>query len=321
MGIASFFRNVIDFIKTIVGIFTRPLEFIMMIIGGVIISILFVLYKILTFQPIIWLPFIVWFLVMKVVVLIIYTIVICCIILILAFVLFIIAVINAMTKGKLSKLVLCQNSPSSWYQTPNFHLGNKFERSLFCKTTCGTGYTPDELTGQYCTALPSGQPSFCPQAEVMRIFTSFNRNDSTHVYPNFNPFMNPMFNLLTPQEKEAEYKRHFMQKKRFLDTCKNTLGNYEPMILDVCSYLDMLKASKHNRLSAGDIQKLEQVCQQGFCNSKSRFFFCGKFDESKNVAAQGRSKAELVKNIVMLMILALVFMFILVFTYQFVGAV
>ena len=110
-----------------------------------------------------------------------------------------------------------------------------------------------------------------------------------------------------------------MQKQKFLNTCKNTLGNYDPMILDICSYLDMLKTTKHNRLSATDIQKLEEVCQQGFCNSKSRYFFCGKFDESKHV--EKSTKSALVKNIVLLMILALVFMFMLVFTYQFVNAV
>jgi len=319
MGIAKFFRNVLNFIRTIVGIFTRPLEFIMMIIGGIIISIMFVIYKILTVQPLIWLPFIVWFIFMKVVVLILYTLVLGGVVLIISIVLLVLAVVNSMTKGALNKLVLCQNSPSSWYQTPNFHLGNKFERSLFCKTTCGVGYTPDELTGEFCTAVKSGQPSFCPQAEVMRIFTSFNRKDRTHVYANYNPLTNPMFNFLSPQEKETEYKNYFMQKQKFLNTCKNTLGNYDPMILDICSYLDMLKTTKHNRLSATDIQKLEEVCQQGFCNSKSRYFFCGKFDESKHV--EKSTKSALVKNIVLLMILALVFMFMLVFTYQFVNAV
>lgn len=314
-GIATFmkFTPIIGLMTALLGILSKPLEFIVMIIGGLFLAVIYVIYKIFAFPPLVWVVFAIWFLIMKVVLLIIYTIVIGVVVVFICFILMIIAFINYIFKGALNKLVLCQNSPLAWYQIPNYHLGNKFERSLFCKSTCASGFRPDELTGEFCNRLPKGQPSYCPQAEVMRLFSNYSRYDMKYKYDNYDATTNFSFNMMSPQEKEVEYKKHFLNRQQYLNKCKQSLGNYNPMTIDICSSLDMLKKQGFNGLSERDIARMKAVCHQGFCNSRSRYAFCGTFGQSDK---EGSSTNELIKLFAWLLILCVIFMFILYFTYQ-----
>lgn len=311
----------LSFIGTLVGIFKRPLEFLMMVIGGIIMSIIYVLYKITVVPPLNWIIFVIWFWWTKVVFLIFYTIVIGVVILFICFFLMIISILNLLPipkRGWLNNIVLCQNSPDSWYKIPNYHLGNKFERSLFCKSTCVTGHAPDELTGEFCDRIPKGQPSYCPQAEIMRIVSDHSRNDMRYVYANYDTLTNIWFNLMTPADKETAYKHYYINRKKFFNKCENSLGTYNKMSLDFCSSLDMMKNNKFNGLSDRDIARLEKVCHQNYCDSKNRFAFCGRFGQTEK---EEKEVSELIKQIVLFMILAIVFMFTLYYTYQFASSI
>lgn len=90
------------------------------------------------------------------------------------------------------------------------------------------------------------------------------------------------------------------------------------MILNICAYTDMLRKHKYNGLSPADIKRLEEACNQGFCNSKNRHFFCGKFEESKQIQT---GNGLIIRYIVSLLITAILFVFMLVFTYQVVQSV
>jgi hypothetical protein len=298
-----------------ISILKKPLEFLIMLVGGIIIGIIFVMYKITIYPPLNWIIFIIWFWFTKVVFLILYTIVIGVIIVFICVFLLVIALLNWATKGKLSKLVLCQNSPTSWFQIPNFHLGNKFERSLFCKSTCASGHAPDELTGEFCDRVGRGQPSYCPQAEIMRIVSNHSRNDMRYVYGEYDPTTNIWFNVMSPPDKETAYKQYFFKRQNFFNKCNSSLGNYNKLTLDLCSSLDMMKKTNFNGLSSKDIARLEKVCHQGFCDSKNRFAFCGKFGKSEEVE---KSTGELIRQIVIFLLLCIIFVFLLYFTYQFV---
>lgn len=318
MGLASFFRNIGKFITMIVRIVTHPFELIQTIIAGVIISILFVIHKILSYPPLIVIPFVIWFLVMKVLVLIIYSVIICGVLLLISIILLLISIVNYMTKGKLSKLVLCQNSPNAWYQIPNFHLGNKFDRSLFCKTPCATGFVPDEMTKSFCGAIKNGEPSYCPHAEIMRILSSYSRKDRTYMYPNFSTLT---LSLANPKDKESELKKYFVRKQQYFQKCNSSLGNYEPLALSVCMHLDMLKATKFHGLNSTDILRLEDVCRQSFCNSKNKFFFCGGTVNGENSLNDNSTTSVLVKSIASLLIISLLFAIALAYTYNFTQSV
>jgi hypothetical protein len=244
-----------------------------------------------------------------------YTGVVGFIVMIICIILGIIAIINYASKGMLSNLVLCQTSPAAWYQIPNYHLANKFERSLFCKTPCITGYRIDEATGEYCNRIPKGQPSYCPQAEIMRIFSNYNKKDKLHVFANYKPFFNLWFNMKTPELKENDYKNYYLTKAKFDSTCKDKLGGYTQMTMDICASLDLLENSKdQNGLTDKDIKRLREVCSAGFCNSKNHFSFCGTFAQDDK---EEKNKAGLlIKNIIIFIVLLSIFGYTLAFTYE-----
>jgi hypothetical protein len=176
-----------------------------------------------------------------------------------------------------------------------------------------SGYYPDGLTGEFCNKVPKGQPSFCPQAEVMRLFSKEASPLERHVYEDFNPASHFFFNFMTPEQKEIVYKDYFLNRRAFLDTCTKKLSTYRPLALNICSNLDMIQRLNLNGVSQRDISRMKQVCQQGFCNSRNRHFFCGKFSPIKD---EDNKSSALIKNLVIFLITAIVFMFILFYTFQ-----
>jgi hypothetical protein len=54
------------------------------------------------------------------------------------------------------------------------------KREYYVVDNVFTGYAPD-VTGMFCIKIPQGNPSYCPQAEAMRMYTS-SRNDLTYYY-------------------------------------------------------------------------------------------------------------------------------------------
>jgi hypothetical protein len=295
-------------------LFRHPLEFITRVLCAIIISIFFVLYIILTIPPFSWLAFIVWFIVRHVLILIGFTIVSMTIFCVVAFVFIMLAVVNGFSGGSLTKLALCQTSPFAWYTVPNYQDGNKFDRGLFCNRPCAVGYSPDELTGSICNRIPLAQPSFCPQAEVMRILLKKNWTGERHIYANY--VMTPSYLLKLPKEKEEEYIKHFDQMQLFFNKCNRRLGTFNNIALDICSSLDAIKELKMNFLSDDAIQKLKEVCKQGFCNSRSRHVFCSSFSDSKAES----NGSGLLKAVIFMLVAIVLFVFLVVMTYKFVSA-
>jgi hypothetical protein len=301
---------VIGLVVSAIAILKNPLEFIMMLGVAILITIIWVIYWFTALPGVRWIPFIIWFFAVKMVPIIIYSIIMFLIIALISIVLIIIALINSATGGKLNNIVLCQNSPMSWYLTPNYHLGNKFERSLFCKSPCAGGYKPDIATGEFCERLPRGQPSYCPQAEIMRIFTRKKGFLEQHIYENFNPTKHFFFNFMTPEQKELRYKEYYLKRDKFFKSCKDTLGKYDFLSINLCANIDAL--SKMG-LSQRELSKLKEVCQQGFCDSKNHFMFCKDFGMNKE---NTQNLSQLIKDIVKFIIILLIFMFLLFFTYM-----
>lgn len=295
-------------------LFRHPLEFLTRVLCAIVISILFVFYIILTIPPFSWLAFGVWFFVTRVIVLVGTTLLSLIIFSIVGFIFVILALINEGTGGALNKIALCQTSPFAWFTVPNYQDGNKYNRMLFCNTPCMTGYTPDELTGEFCNRTPLAQPSFCPQAEVMRLLLKKNTSGERHVYANY--LMTPSYLIDTPKGKEEKYIKHFQQMQMFFDKCNRKLGNFNNIALDICGSLDAIKEQKMNFLSDDIIKKLKEVCKQGFCNSRSRHVFCSSFAESKP-EEQGNG---LIKAIISMLTAIILFLFLIVMTYKFVSA-
>lgn len=299
-------------IAIVTTLFKHPLEFITRVFCAIIISIFFVFYIILTIPPFSWISFAVWFFFRHVLVLIGFTIVSLTIFGIVAIIFLLLSLANY--NGKLTKLALCQTSPFAWFMIPNYQDGNKYDRGFFCNRPCVAGYTPDEMTGSICNRISQAQPSFCPQAEIMRILMKKNRIGERHVYANF--IMSPSYFLKKPKDKEEDYIKHFEKMQLFFNKCNRRLGTFNNISLDICSSLDAIKQLKMNSLSDDAINKLKEVCKQGFCNSKSRYIFCGSYVNSTTE----KRRDGLLKAIIQLVTFIIMFVFLLTMTYKFLKA-
>ena len=298
-------------ISIITTFFKHPLEFITRVLCAIVISVLFVFYIVLSFPPFSWIPFIVWFFFKEVLVLIGFTIISVIVFLFVAVFYGIIAIINVATGGKLNKLALCQTSPTAWFTIPNYHYGNKYDRGFFCSKPCYAGFIPDDLTGSFCERGSLAQPSYCPQAEIMRLLLKKNAVGERHVYANY--IITPSYLMKNPLEKEEDYIAHFDQMQQFQNKCKQKLGTFDDISLNICASLDAIQKSKNSKLSEATIKKLKEVCKQGFCNSKSRHVFCGSFTDSK----PEQKGNGLIKSLIYLLVCFVVFCFLIVSTYNF----
>ena len=308
--IAMFFPLVIV-ARMIIGFFQKPLEFIMLGIACLFLAVAYVIYYILSIPPFIYIVFFVWYLIFDIIPFVVYAIIMVILFAIIFVFSCLLAGINWMTNNKLSNLVLCQNSVTSWYTTPNFHMGNKFEKGLFCSRQCFPGYYPDE-TGFACAKIPRGQPSFCPQAEVMRLYSGRTK-DLNYFYKDFPVRGNIHYLMKSPEQREHTIKRHLMQKKDFLNKCQVAMQKYDYMPLNVCSSLDVLG----NSLDKNTMNRIRTVCSQAYCSSKDNYPFCAQMASTPD-----DDGGEFWKRVIKIIIMICVFMFIIMFTLQYMaGAV
>ena len=308
---ASFMRAMFQFFiiiilaRIVVGFFSKPLEFIMLGISMVFLSVIYVIYYIFYIPPFIWVPFLIWFTLFDLLPWLIYVVVMMVLFLVITLFILILAFINACTGGSLKSLVLCQNHVASWYKTPNYHLTNKYERGFLCSRQCYTGYAPDP-TGMYCIKIPKGSPSYCPQSEVMRMYTT-NRNDHKYYYKDYNIRGNMKYMTSSPMEREMLLKDHYLKKRDFMDKCENSLGGYT-IPLNICSSLDTIEANKVNGIDKKTIEKMKKVCQQAYCNSKSNYPFCSQLS-----GGDDEEEGAFFKKVCRILISIAVFMFIIIF--------
>jgi hypothetical protein len=309
---ANFMRTIFQFFaiiilaRIIIGFFSKPLEFIMLGFSCLILSVVYVIYYIFYIPPFIWVPFIIWFTLFDILPWFVYSVVMMVLFIVISLFCLVLAFINVCTGGAIKSLVLCQNHVASWYKTPNFHLTNKYERGLFCSRQCFTGYAPD-VTGMYCIKIPKGNPSYCPQAEVMRMYTS-NRNDFLYYYKDYVTQGNMKYMISAPYAREGMIKDHYLKKQDFLDKCDKSMSTFNYMPLSICASLDTIEKNNVNGIDKKTIDRLKTVCKQAYCDSKSNYPFCAQL-----AAGDDDDAGKFWKKLMKILISIAVFMFIIIF--------
>jgi hypothetical protein len=286
----------------------RPLEFLLMIISLILCTFMYILYAFCN-TPLI-LPIIMagWFLIMDIVPFLVYTVIFGAIFLFISFICVLITIANIVTGGLLKNIVLCQTEPSDWYKIPNSQLSNKWERSMMCNRPCFSRYYPDP-TGVMCMKTPKGFPPYCPQAEIMRIYTS-KKADRNFAFNNFDDISNVNYLSKSPDERERLIKSHYMRKKDYLETCNQNMMDYKPLTLNICASADILESSKY--LSNKEVQKLKLACQQAYCGANTNYPFCQKISDLKE-----DENSALLRKIVKIITLIIVFCLVLFFTMEY----
>lgn len=153
--------------------------------------------------------------------------------------------------------------------------------------------------------VPYGTPSYCPQAEAMRLYTG-NKGDMNYIYKDYSTLGNFKYVSSSPQDREKLIKNHFMKRKDFLDKCNKSMREFNYVPLNICSSLDAFDSSV---VDATTLKKLRQVCSQAYCNSKSNYGFCPQLE-----AAGVEEDSDFWKRVIHLIIMIIVFMFVLTFT-------
>lgn len=307
------FMPIIKVFIVIILIFSNLLFYVIMLFAYIGAAILEVIYFILCAEPFFSILWFIFFMIFDFVPFILYCIVFGSLIGIITLVCCILAIINAMTKGKLNVMMLCQNNPAAWYKNPNYHLENNYTRGMLCSKPCRKGYYPDELRSK-CLKLPKEAPSYCPQAQVMRFYSGEGKKDKKFAYRKVKTKGNLRFLSKVPEMREEILMNSFLFKKKFLEECNNpdnplSMTRFNNITLNICANMDSFTESSIKKIDPKILAKMKIVCKDSFCNSKSTYPFCNKPGNT-----DGSDAVELIRKI----ILAIVQIIVLVLTLKFV---
>jgi hypothetical protein len=292
----------------ILAFFGKPLEYIMLFIAAIVVSILWVIIYILGLPVVRVIPYIPYNLVMYAIPYVLYSVIILTVFAIVSLFCLILAFFNWISEEKLQHMILCQNSPEAWYQIPSYHLDNIYKRSFFCVKPCGSRYEPDG--DDLCKKMYKYQPAYCPPAEIMRMYTKFNTGDRVHYFKEYN--QNDIKYLMkSPPEREKILKDHYLKQVKFLDKCSEPMKQYKDMTLNICSNLDTLE--KNKIFNPKEIKRLREVCYQGYCNSSSNYPFCSSKANSSDI-----DMSQLVKQICKILAIVTIFIILIIFTLVFI---
>lgn len=276
MAMIAKFMPIIKVMLIIIMVFTKFLQYVTMLIAALVVSVLLVIHKILSIPGISYIPAAIYWFIFDFVGFLVYFIVYMVILLFITLICAIIAFLNVIIPHSMEKLILCENSPSAWFRTVNWHLGNKWNRGLFCAKPCRKGYAPD-FTGGWCMRTDKMSSDFCPQATVMRIYSGFNRSDRKFAYKDFKDGQNMKYRMNMPQERERMIKDYFLKRKKFFEACEDKMGQYNDIALGICSNLDIIEKQGLNGLKKKEVDKLKKVCSQAYCDPNSSYPFCSSF--------------------------------------------
>jgi hypothetical protein len=297
----------------ILAFFGKPLEYIMLFVALIAVAIIYVIYAILTIPPFVFIPMLLWFIIFNILPLIVYCLIFGALLVFILVICLIISILNVASGGALKNLILCQNSPTAWYKTPNFHFKNAYERGLFCNSPCKTRYQPD-ATGTSCVKLPKGYPAFCPQAEIVRLYTGM-RKDHTYMYNDYPVNGNIKYLTKSPSMREELLKNYFLKKNDFMNVCNDKMSSYNNISLSICSSLDMIDSDTGNSftkgMSSSEINKIRQVCKQAYCNSKNTFPFCSQLGNTQE------DNSDIIKKVIKLAIFIIVFITLLIISLKY----
>ena len=303
-----FVKLIMNFVKdpfgTLISIFT-------LIIGTLFSIILVIIYAILSIPGINMIVFIPYFFFTEVMKFVIFSIIYIALFALVTVMVLVLTFINIVSGGALKKFSQCQNSPGAWYRTPNYHRGNKFERSIMCAAPCPLNYRPDQSTGTMCMKLPNGMPNYCPKAEVMRIYTGFNRGDRKYTWPDYKTRGNVKYESQLPINREKTLLTHFKKGEEFFGTCVEPMSKYDPAPRAICANIDVLREKPDAYgLTQRDVRRLERVCNQSYCNARSG----GAYTVCSNLTDKNGDDniALLIKNICMIIFMIIMFVMILV---------
>jgi ribosome-binding factor A len=280
MSIGQFFLSILEVAMKLAELIANPLDMLFflfkMIFGLAIGLVLVLLYALFSIPPFTYIIYGIYFFIFKIVVLAVlscFYIVLFAAFAIIGVILWVLDLIlgGFSSQSIISKSMRCENLPDVWYTRANVIHDNHYTRAFVCQAPCSSRFTP---TGLVCRSMDTNQPSYCPQAQVYRIYKGLNIEEP-HSMGEFKPSLK--FYSKTRQEKEDEISSFFLKRQEFFSKCSEYNDQYDYVIKTICSNPDYVKIKNEK-----DRDKLKRLCKQIYCYGNPKEEFCYKYDDVKD---------------------------------------
>jgi hypothetical protein len=318
LSIGTFFLTILQLAMKIAWMLSNPIEaviYLIKLIVGILIGIvLIVIYTILTIPPIIYAVYGIYFFIFYIVVqavLTLYYMSMFIVIAMFAAILWALDLILGMFQRQsiISKSMRCENIPDLWYTRANIIHDNVYLRStILCQSKCASRFKPN---GVLCVRTDSQEPSYCPQAQVYRIYKGM-KLENPYTMGEFKPGLK--FYSQSKEMREIEIKRFFAKRQNFLQSCSEYNEPYDFLVKTICANHEYVSLPNEN-----DRKKLKGLCKQIYCHGTPKEDFCYKFDDAKgdDADAENIDQDEVLKRIIKLIILIILsVIIILMFLYN-----
>lgn len=311
LSIGDFFMAILNVAKGLAKLVSRPMEMITylikMIFGLFIGLILIIVYTLLTIPPFIYIIYGIYFFIFNIVMMSIFSmfwIGLFALFSLLGCVIWTIdLMLSSMTGFKshsfLVWFVRCENLPDMWYTRANFVDGNRYARGFLCQSPCASRFLPN---GLYCQRMNDQQPSYCPQAQVYRIYKGLSLKPDPIDMNEFKPSVS--FYMKSKEDKEEELRKFFQKRQAYLTKCSQANEPYEGLIKGICGNFDTVKI-KDKALR----EELATLCHQIYCQGQPKEEFCYKFKSNMDdlkIAKKMLSQEDIIKRVLNLLVLIIV---------------
>lgn len=323
LSIGEFFLTIFDVAFKLAKLVTKPMEIIpfivKMILGFVIGLFLIIVHSILGIEPLYSVVYAIYYFITVIVIQIVmaaFNVLLFSLFAVFSTVLWVLDLMFAALNGWRShsfvfNMGLCENLPDIWHTRANFVKKNKYNRvALFTQSPCADRFEPN---GVLCSRVSGDEPSYCPQAQVYRIYKGMKHGPNPFAIADFTP--SAQFWVKNKEGRRAEVEAHFIKKQKYLSTCAKENNQFNNLVKNICANYDTVKLPNDK-----DRENLAKVCKQIYCDVDTPAEFCHKFDNK--VAKQ--SKKELILDqddviqriIKTIVIIIITLMVILMFLYN-----
>jgi hypothetical protein len=311
LSIGDFFLAILNVAKGLAKLVSRPLEMITylikMIFGLFIGLILIIIYLLFSIPPLIYIIYGIYFFIFNIVMMSIFSMfwiglfalfsILGCIIWTVDLMLS--SITGFKSHSFLVWFVRCENLPDIWYTRANFVDGNRYARGFLCQSPCSSRFLPN---GMYCKRMDEQKPSYCPQAQVYRIYRGLSLKPEPMDMGEFKPSVN--FYIKSKADKEEELREFFQKRQAYLTKCSRANEPYENLIKGICGNFDTVKIKDKNLR-----KELATLCNQIYCQGEPKEEFCYKFKskiDDLKIAQKKLSQEDIIKRVLNLSVLIIV---------------
>jgi hypothetical protein len=169
---------------------------------------------------------------------------------------------DLLTFGLVRWLTRTENSLDAWYSRPNFAFGNVAARFFIAQLPCRNRFKPD-ASGFICERQKAEEPSFCPQAQIYRLYSKVYEKAIGHGPDIYDDFKSSIaFRAMEKEDREQAVRTFFRSKQAFLTTCKTATAPYDTYGKAICANIDKTEIAE-----PADKKLLTRLCHQAHCES------------------------------------------------------